>query len=103
MNYLELLGYAATLVGAIQLVPEVMKALRTHHLKDLSWGMISLMLISSVLWIAYGIAILTIPLVISAGMNMLFEVSLAVLKVKYHKNNAPLFNPATQKQTVSDN
>jgi len=85
----------------VQLIPEVMKAFRTHHLKDISWAMLTLMLISSTLWVLYGIGIATIPLIISAGMNFLFETMLAVLKVRYDKRRKRALRTAVQKAPVN--
>jgi|WetSurMetagenome_2_1015567.scaffolds.fasta_scaffold502058_2 MtN3 and saliva related transmembrane protein len=100
MNYIEMIGYSATFFGAIQLIPEIAKALKTHHLKDLSWGMLFLMLFSSILWIIYGAASNVIPLVISASMNFVFELTLTLLKLKYLKAKMPLLRPAVEKQLV---
>jgi MtN3 and saliva related transmembrane protein len=102
MDNLELIGYCATTLGSIQLIPEIAKALKTHHLRDLSWGMLSLMLSSSILWIIYGTASHTTPLAISSSMNFIFGLTLAVLKVRYHKAKGPMLKPAVEKQPASD-
>ena len=102
MDNIELIGYAATLFGAIQMVPEIIKALKTHHLKDVAWGMLWLMNASSVLWIIYGLSREVLPLTISAGMNLLFQVILVSLKIHYDKAKRPLMKPVGETQPVTD-
>lgn len=101
MDNLELLGYIATCFSAISLLPEVLKALKTHHLRDLAWGMLALMIVSSSLWMIYGYAKGVTPLVISAGMNLLFELFLVGLKLHYSKSKKPLLRPAVETENVS--
>ena len=100
MDNIELIGYIATCFGAIQLLPEILKALRTHHLRDVAWGMITLMIVSSILWIVYGFSKMIIPLTISAGMNLLFEIFLVALKIHYSGAKRPMLRPATQSEPV---
>jgi uncharacterized protein with PQ loop repeat len=103
MDTLEIIGYLATLFGATQLIPEIIKALRTHHLRDVSWGMLALMLSSSTLWVAYSLGKQITPLAISAGMNFLFETMLIFLKIYYSKTKRPLLNrPAIQTSPVKN-
>jgi len=102
MDSIELIGYAATAFGSIQLIPEIMKALKTHHLRDLSWGMLALGLSSSILWIIYATASHTTPLAISSSMNLIFGLTLAILKARYHKAKRPLLHQAEAKQATSD-
>ncbi len=80
---IEILGYIATLFSATQLVPEVMKALKTHHLRDISWAMLAIMLISSVLWTGYGVLKGSMPLLLSAGINGIMQAVLIFLKWNY--------------------
>jgi len=83
MDIWAITGYFAALTGAISLIPEVIKTYRSHHLQDLSWGMLYLLLTSSILWGSYGLHINDIPLVASAGTNLLMEIALAVMKKHY--------------------
>lgn len=106
-------GYLAAFCGTLQLIPEIIKASKTHHLKDVSWGMLILMLTSSVLWGSYGVNIHDIPLVISATANFAMETALLLMKKHYELTGKPLKHflfkkeipeknlaPATQTETV---
>ena len=100
---IELIGYVATVFGATQLVPELFKALRTHHLRDVSWGMLALMLAGSILWLAYGILKTIMPLSISAGMNLIFGSVLTLLKMHYSKAMRPMMRPAMESEPLKEN
>lgn len=77
----SIIGYVATAIDSIKLIPEVKKALRTHHLRDLAWGMLLLMLCSSSLWTMYGFYLESPPLIISGMLNICMELMLITLKV----------------------
>lgn len=83
MEFWTAIGTAAAVCGAVSLIPEVIKAYRTHHLQDVSWGMLFLMFSSSILWGSYGLHIQDVPLVMSAGTNMLMQTALIVMKKHY--------------------
>lgn len=76
-------GYLAGILGAISLVPEVKKALHTHHLADVSWGMLFLFAASAGLWELYGIHIHDYPIIISDGLNFIMAMFLIILKFQY--------------------
>lgn len=100
MDNIELIGYIATCFSALSLLPEIIKALRTHHLRDLAWGMMGLMVTSSALWLYYGAAKLIIPLTISASMNLFFGLTLVSLKIHYARAKRPLMRAAVQTEAV---
>ena len=85
-----LTGYIATGLSAICLVPEVRRALETHHLKDVSWGMLILMFLSSMLWLLYGAMLHDIPLAFSPTINLIMEITLMILKKHYDHHRHPV-------------
>lgn len=110
---LSIIGYTAAVCGAIQLFPEILKASKTHHLQDISWMMLMLMLFSSSLWGFYGVSIHDLPLMISSSMNFTMEFVLILMKRHYELTGKPLkhflskktcdkknLNPAAETETV---
>ena len=87
-----IVGYIATLMSTIKLIPELMKALKTHHLKDVAWGMLLLMCFSDMMWLLYGLHIQEMPLIIDSVLNFSLGASLIYLKNHYSKNNPPLLS-----------
>ena len=79
----SIIGYIATIVDSVKLIPEIKKALKTHHLRDIAWGMLLLMMCSSTLWTMYGFYLKSYPLIISGTFNICMEIMLIILKVSF--------------------
>ncbi|MBI2463972.1 hypothetical protein HYV57_03380 [Candidatus Peregrinibacteria bacterium] len=92
MDIWSIIVLLAALTGVVSFIPEVYKALNTHHLKDVSWGMLFLFFVCSSLWSLYGYMIHEILLMASASFNILMEIILISLKVRYDKMKAPIFH-----------
>ena len=91
MNPVEFIGFIAAALSCISLIPEVHQALRTHHLKDVAWGMLLMMTLSSFFWLVYGTYNDVMPLIVSSALQLALQVGLIGLKILYDKNNKPLF------------
>lgn len=87
----NVIGCLAAVCGAISLIPEVLKALKTHHLGDVSWGMLFLLMLSSIMWGSYGVSQNDLPLIASAIINFTLETVLIALKKHYTTTGKPLF------------
>ncbi len=82
-DIVTILGFLAVCLGTIQLVPEIFKAIKSHHLDDIAWGMLILFIIGSVAWVIYGIYVSNWPLIISDGIDLCTTTILICLKIKY--------------------
>lgn len=85
MNLTEVIGYLATIVSTIILIPEILKALKTHHLNDVAWGMLILSTVSNGMWTLYGFYLNENPLIISSAMSLVMSLYLVYLKTIYNK------------------
>ena len=95
----NVVGCLAAVCGAISLIPEIMKALKTRHLGDVSWGMLLLLMMSSIMWGSYGLAQNDFPLIASATINFILETVLIALKKHYEATGKPLFEHWQEKAT----
>lgn len=84
------IGFAASILSAITFIPEVLKALKTKHLNDLSWGMLLLVAISSLLWFAFAMNFYIFPLMFSSTLNIIMSLILIYIKSKYQYINNSL-------------
>lgn len=82
----------AAITGAISLLPEVIKGYKSHHLQDVSWGMLWLMFANSLLWGWYGNGTDDFPLIASAMINLLLTGMLLGMKQHYKLTGKPLFH-----------
>lgn len=82
-EFWNIIGFTASILSAFTFIPELIKAYRTHKLKDLSWGVLALLLTSSILWLGYGINFELTPLLFSSLINISCGTILTILKFKY--------------------
>ena len=61
----ELVGYAAGCLTVGSYIPQVIHAWRTRRTRDLSFSTFALLTASAVTWIAYGLLIGSIPVVLT--------------------------------------
>jgi MtN3 and saliva related transmembrane protein len=77
---IELIGYVATVLISIASFPQIQKSIVTKSTGDLSWGYIGLTMSSMILWLIYGLALQSVPLVISSIITILGYSILSCLK-----------------------
>lgn len=87
-----MVGYIATAMSTIKLIPEIIKALKTHHLKDIAWGMLLLMSTADGMWLIYGIHLQEMPLILDGILNFSMGIMLIYLKFHYTKNHPPVLS-----------
>ena len=83
MLYIELIGYLAGIIVAISLIPQVIKSWKTKSTKDISVMWTLIYLTGLILWVIYGIGILSFPIIIFVSIEALLAISLLILKIKY--------------------
>lgn len=85
MSKWEIIGLIASMCTAIQLIPEVLKALKNKHLDEIAWGMLFFVVFGQVLWFIYGLYFSLLPVVLGAIVHGFMGSFLAILKVKYQR------------------
>ena len=83
MNTIELIGYAAGLIVAISLTPQVVKSWRTKSTRDISISWTLIYLSGLILWVIYGVGIGSLPLMVTVTIEFLMAFSLLILKIKH--------------------
>ena len=83
MVNIELIGYLAGIFTAVSLTPQVIKSWKTKSTKDISilWNLIYL--IGLILWLAYGIGISSMPMIVTISFESALALSLIILKIRY--------------------
>lgn len=83
MGNIEIIGYFAATLNVVAFIPQLIKILRTKSVRDVSFMMYVIMLISSISWIIYGVDKDSYPLTISSSIIGMFIISILILKIKY--------------------
>jgi MtN3 and saliva related transmembrane protein len=78
-----LLGSLAATLTTIAFVPQVVRAWRTRSAKDLSLGMLITFALGVALWVAYGISIGELPIIIANAATLALTLILLGLKLRY--------------------
>ena len=79
----EVFGFAAGILGALSLFPQIQKSWRTKSTKDISllWTLIHLS--GQTLWTTYGYMIQSISLILMSSITWCLTIILIGLKLKY--------------------
>ena len=78
---IELIGFAGGLLTAFAFIPQVIKTWQTRSAEDLSFAMLGAQSAGVALWIVYGIAMQSTPIVFANVCTL--SQSLALLMFKY--------------------
>jgi MtN3 and saliva related transmembrane protein len=76
-------GFVAGALSTCAGMPQLYKAWRTRSTRDLSLTTLLMSNLGASLWLIYGIAILSLPLIVANGAGLTVLVSTLSLKIKY--------------------
>ncbi|MGA7710547.1 MAG: SemiSWEET transporter [Rhizomicrobium sp.] len=79
----SVIGFAAAICTTAAYLPQVMRAWRTKSTADISLGMFSLMTLGVALWIVYGIAIASLPVIVANTVTLVFTSAILFLKLRH--------------------
>ena len=83
MNIVNWIGSLAAALTTISFIPQVWKILHTRHTDDISLGMYALFTLGVALWLAYGILIESLPIIIANSITLLLAGTVLVMKFKF--------------------
>ena len=84
MDATTILGYAAGTLTTISLVPQVIKIWKTKSARDVSLGMFLIFSVGISLWVAYGLSINSMPVIIANSISLLLGFIVLWLKFKFN-------------------
>lgn len=83
MDNTTLIGLAAGTLTTISSLPQVIKAWKSKSTKDISIGMYTALSVGLLLWIFYGFAINSTPIIITNVISLILAVLVLLLKIKH--------------------
>ncbi len=83
MHLTGLLGYLAGALTTISFVPQVIQAWRTKSCHDLSWGMLIAFSSGVMLWLAYGLRLWAMPIIVANAVTLALLIVIIVFKIRY--------------------
>jgi len=83
MDATEIIGLTAAALTTAAYVPQVFKAWRNKSTKDISWAMYLVMFVGVMLWLYYGVAIGSLPVIFANIITGVLIIFVLILKLKY--------------------
>ena len=83
MMYIHLIGVIAGVCTTASFVPQILKILKTRHVRDISLQMYIVLTTGIFLWLVYGILIRAFPVILANGVAFLLCTWIVVMKIVY--------------------
>ena len=88
MTYIDadptaLLGMVAATLTTCAYLPQLLKIWKSKSAGDMSWVMLIVLCAGVALWLAYGVAIHDMPVIVTNTLTLLFIFTISTLKVIY--------------------
>lgn len=85
MNSIEWVGYLGSFLTSITFIPQVYKSWQTKSVGDLSVWMILIIISSAVVWLVYGVSIMSGPVIVANSMVLAMTLTLLIFKFSFKK------------------
>jgi MtN3 and saliva related transmembrane protein len=85
--FIDIVGFAAAIVGTSMMLPQVIKSLRTKRVEDLSIMMCILFFLNCVLWELYGWLVGSWPVIVANFCGVIISTTQLIIKVRYDKKS----------------
>ena len=79
----EWLGYFAAILTTVAFVPQALKTLRTRDTRAISLGMYVVFTAGIAMWLLYGIALHSIPMILSNIVTFVLSATILGLKLRH--------------------
>ncbi len=83
MQAIEILGLVAGTITSITFLPQVVKIWQTKSAKDLSLMMLLLLMLGVVLWLIYGLVVMSAAIIYTNSMVLGMSLIMLYFKLKF--------------------
>lgn len=81
--YFEWIGFAAAFLTTVSFIPQAIMTIRTKNTSGISRGMYFMFTVGVALWLAYGIYLMSWPMIFANTVTFLLAATILVLKLRY--------------------
>ena len=85
MNWIDIAGHTGALLSAVTSIPQVYRTWKTKSARDLSLTMMFIVLISTIVWLCYAIALMLWPVILANTIVGLLSILLIYYKFTFKK------------------
>ena len=93
----DVLGLVAGALTTVAFVPQVVRILRTRSAYDISWLLFGILAVGSALWLCYGIALNSVPLIATNVATLSLQLVIFALKFRYGRGSRRALDNETRK------
>lgn len=93
MNFVSLVGFAAGALCTLAYLPQAMHSFRTRSVNDISLLMLVSLNLGLLLWVAYGVMIRSLPIILPNGVTFFLAFPLLIMKLRF--SDAASHTPVT--------
>ena len=83
MEPIEILGLVAGTITSVTFLPQVVKIWQTKSAKDLSLMMLLLLMLGVVLWLIYGLVVMSAAIIYTNSMVLAMSLIMLYFKLKF--------------------
>jgi len=83
METIDILGLVAGTCTTAAFIPQVRQVWRTRSARDISIGMYSVFIVGVALWLAYGLVVHAMPVVIANGVTLCLAGAVLIMKLRF--------------------
>jgi MtN3 and saliva related transmembrane protein len=81
LDPIDILGFVGGALATIAFFPQVWKSWKSGSTRDISLPAFSTLMVANYLWIAYGVALGSAPLIVTNALTGSMITSLVILKI----------------------
>jgi len=79
----ETIGYAAAFLTTVSFLPQVIKVWRSRSARDISLYTYGMFTVGAALWLAYGVAIHSTPVVAANAVTVVLSAGVLIAKIRF--------------------
>ncbi len=79
----ECVGYVAAMLTTVSFIPQAVKTIRSKDTHGISLGMYVMFTVGVAFWLAYGIVLMSWPMILSNVVTLALSATILVMKLRY--------------------
>ena len=84
-DMIDIIGFLAGFLISISILPQIIRSVRTRSVRDISLLMLLIIIAGEILWVVYGAAISSYPIIAMDGFAFAATLVMLFIKIKYEK------------------
>ena len=80
---IEWFGFAAAFLTSVSFIPQAVMTIRTKNTSGISRGMYSMFTVGVALWLVYGLALGSWPMILANTVTLVLSATILGLKLRY--------------------